>query len=200
MRRNPNPAVEWDEAIYKVGDPILFHDTTRFGSVIFNNLKGTITGIQKEAGRITFDVDIDRELSEGDVSFTDLRWLRDSVVQFDVTQRGNTDDDDDASVTLVPFQIAYAVSIHKAQGLEYDSVKVVITDANEENISHAILYTAITRAREKLKLYWSADAQQRMLSRLAIRENSKDEALLRSRRGVTPVGKRQKLAKSREKI
>ncbi len=197
---NPNPAFEWDGAIYKVGDPILFHDTTRFGSVIFNNLKGKITGIQREAGRITFDIDIDREVTESDVRFTDLRWRGNSVVQFDVTQRGNTDEDDDASVTLVPFQIAYAVSIHKAQGLEYDSVKVVITDANEENISHAILYTAITRARRKLKLYWSAEAQQRMLSRLAIRENSKDEVLLRSRRGIAPVTKRQKLAKSREKI
>lgn len=148
---------------------------------------GTITGIHKEAGHITSDVD--RELGEADVRFTDLRWLRDSIVQIDVTQRGNTDDDD-ASVTFVSFQIAYAVSIHKAQGLEYESVKVVITDANEEDISHAILYTAITRAREKLKLCWSAEAQQRILSRLAIRENSKDEALLRSQRGVTPVAKR----------
>ncbi|PVW05431.1 helicase [Microbacterium sp. Gd 4-13] len=197
---NPHPAVEWDEAIFKVDDPILFHDTTRFGDVIFNNLKGTIVGIQKEAGRITFDVDIDREVKESDVRFTDLRWLGNSVVQFEVSQRQTTDEDDDASVTLVPFQIAYAVSIHKAQGLEYDSVKVVITDANEENISHAILYTAITRARKKLKLYWSAEAQQRMLSRLAIRENSKDEALLRARRGVTPVSNRPKLAKSRGRI
>lgn len=197
---NSNPAVEWDEATYKVGDPVLFHDTARFGSVIFNNLKGKIVGVDKTQGKITFDVDIDREVSEADVRYTDLRWLGGSVVQFDVAQRGDTDEDDDASVTLVPFQIAYAVSIHKAQGLEYDSVKVVITDANEENISHAILYTAITRARQSLRLYWSADAQQRMLSRLAIRENSKDEALLRVRRGVKPITKRVKLAKERAKI
>ncbi|WP_198427399.1 C-terminal helicase domain-containing protein [Streptomyces buecherae] len=52
---------------------------------------------------------------------------------------------------MVPFQIAYAVSIHKAQGVEYKSVKVVITDANEESISHSIFYTAITRARERLE-------------------------------------------------
>ena len=53
------------------------------------------------------------------------------------------------SNTAVPFQVAYAVSIHKAQGLEYDSVKVVITDANEDDITHSIFYTAITRARER---------------------------------------------------
>lgn len=197
---NPNLAVEWDEAIYKVGDPVLFHDTARFGGLIFNNLKGKIVGVSKVPGKITFDVDIDREVSEAEVRFSELRWLGGSVVQFDVTQRGDTDDDDDASFNLVPFQIAYAVSIHKAQGLEYDSVKVVITDANEENLSHAILYTAITRARQSLKLYWSAEAQQRMLSRLAVRENSKDEALLRVRRGVKPVTKRVKIAKERAKI
>ena len=47
----------------------------------------------------------------------------------------------------MPFQVAYAVSIHKAQGLEYDSVKIVITGANEDDISHSIFYTAVTRAR-----------------------------------------------------
>ena len=49
----------------------------------------------------------------------------------------------------MPFQVAYAVSIHKAQGLEYDSVKIVITDANEDDITHSIFYTVVTRAREK---------------------------------------------------
>jgi len=42
----------------------------------------------------------------------------------------------------------HAVSIHKAQGLEYDSVKIVITDEVEELVTHNIFYTAITRARE----------------------------------------------------
>lgn len=42
------------------------------------------------------------------------------------------------SRTIVPFQIAYAVSIHKAQGLEYDSVKIVITDEVEELVTHNI--------------------------------------------------------------
>lgn len=71
-------------------------------------------------------------------------------------ERGITEDDDTVN-TLVPFQIAYAVSIHKAQGLEYDSVKVVITDANEERISHATFYTAITRARGQLGNFWTPE-------------------------------------------
>ena len=62
--------------------------------------------------------------------------------------------DDDDEYCMAPFQVAYAVSIHKAQGLEYDSVKIVITNEAEERITHNIFYTAITRAKKKLKVYW----------------------------------------------
>lgn len=195
---NPNPGVSWSEFIYKVGDPVLFNETDRFRPVIFNNLKGKIVWIDRVPGRITFDVELERDVSPLDVYNTDLRWVEGSTVQFDVFERGNTDDDEDTVNTMVPFQIAYAVSIHKAQGLEYDSVKVVITDANEENLSHSIFYTAITRARERLEVFWTPETQQRILSRLAVRESKKDENLLKVRRGVTPVAKRPKRQKARQ--
>lgn len=198
---NPSPAVQWGDATFKVNDPILFGETDRFGGITHNNLKGTIVNIATDRGRITFDVNIDKTLTTEDFYFApDIRWLGGCVVQFDVLQRGNTDDDDDASVTIVPFQIAYAVSIHKAQGLEFNSVKIVITDANEGRITHAIFYTAVTRARQFLQIFWSAEVQQRLLSKMAVRENSKDEAILRTRRGVVPVAPRPKLAKSRPPV
>ena len=187
---NPSPAVGWGESTYKVGDPVLFNDTDRFRPVIFNNMKGKIAAIDRAPGRITFDVTLENEVTESEVAFTDLRWVAESTVQFDVFERANGDEDDDPLNTLIPFQIAYAVSIHKAQGLEYDAVKVVITDANEERISHNILYTAITRARRQLGIFWTPETQQRILSRLAVRENTKDESLLKTRRGVTPLNAR----------
>ena len=178
---------------------MLFNETDRFRPVIFNNMKGRIAGIDRVPGRITFDVDLERDVTVRDVIGTDLRWVEGSTVRFDVFERANSDDDDDTVNTLVPFQIAYAVSIHKAQGLEYDSVKVVITDANEERISHNILYTAITRARRRLGVFWTPETQQRILSRLAVRENTKDESLLKAGRGVTPLGKRPKMQKTRQR-
>jgi ATP-dependent exoDNAse (exonuclease V) alpha subunit len=63
----------------------------------------------------------------------------------------------------------------------------VITDANEEDISHSVLYTAITRAREKLQIYWTPETQQAILNSLERSTNSKDVALLKARRGVTPA-------------
>ena len=52
-----------------------------------------------------------------------------------------------------PLSVGYTVSIHKAQGLEYNSAKEVIPSSNSEQISHGIFYTAITRAKEKLKIF-----------------------------------------------
>ncbi|WP_067903238.1 AAA family ATPase [Nocardia vaccinii] len=196
---NPNPAVYWSESTYKVGDPVLFNETDRFRPVIFNNLKGEIVQIDRAPGRITFDVKLERDIAETEVQQTELRLIEGSTVQFDVFERGNSDDDDDTLNTMVPFQIAYAVSIHKAQGLEYDSVKVVITDANEESISHNIFYTAITRARKHLEVFWTPETQQRILSGLTVHENTKDEHLLKVRRGIAPIVARPKRQKARQR-
>jgi ATP-dependent exoDNAse (exonuclease V) alpha subunit len=66
-------------------------------------------------------------------------------------------------MTVIPFQLAYAISIHKAQGLEYKSVKIVIPSNNAEKITHSIFYTAITRAKEKLKIFWSAETMKSII-------------------------------------
>ncbi|MDI9919315.1 ATP-binding domain-containing protein [Rhodococcus sp. IEGM 1379] len=179
------PSVTWRASTYKVGDPILFNERERFRGVIYNNLKGKIVGIESFRGHVQFDIDVDRPISAFDVIGTDLEWVRDSVVRFNVYDLDTSDDD--SLITAVPFQVAYAVSIHKAQGLEYDSVKIVITDANEDNFSHSIFYTAITRARERLQIFWTPETQQAVLTQLQHRVNSKDVKLLTKRRALTPV-------------
>jgi ATP-dependent exoDNAse (exonuclease V) alpha subunit len=184
---NPGAATAWGASTYKVGDPVLFSETDRFRPVIYNNLKGKIVDIQTFPGHIQFDVSLDRPVTAFDVDGVQLRYVKDSTVQFDVYERGSGDDDDDSTTGSVPFQVAYAVSIHKAQGLEYDSVKVVITDANEDDISHNIFYTAITRAREHLQIFWTPETEHAVLSSLQPNVNKKDAALLSSRRGLAPM-------------
>lgn len=184
---NPNPASTWRVSTYKVGDPILFNETERFRPVIFNNLKGRIVDINTAPGQIQFDVDLDRPLSEFDVDGAELEWVEGSTVRFSVYDYDTSDEDDDSLNTTVPFQVAYAVSIHKAQGLEYDSVKIVITDANEDDITHSIFYTAVTRAREKLRLFWTPETQHAVLNSLERSDSPKDVAILASRRGLTPL-------------
>lgn len=186
---NPNPAITWGVSTYKVEDPVLFNETERFRPVIYNNLKGRIVDIEHTRGRIRFDVELDRPLSEFDVLGTELEWLGGSTVRFSVYEYDTSDEDDDSLTTTVPFQVAYAVSIHKAQGLEYDFVKVVITDANEDDLTHSIFYTAVTRAREQLRIFWTPETQRAVLKRLRRSDNPKDVALLSSRRRLTPVSR-----------
>lgn len=184
---NPGKPVVWGVNTYKVGDPVLFNDSDRFKPFIYNNLKGRIVDIVVHEEHIQFDVWLDRTVTELDVDGEDLRYVGESTVSFDVFLQGSTDEDDETAYTSVPFQVAYAVSIHKAQGLEYGSVKVVITATNEDDISHSIFYTAITRAREHLKIYWSAETQKSVLGKLEHSRSGKDVALLKSRRGVVPL-------------
>jgi ATP-dependent exoDNAse (exonuclease V) alpha subunit len=184
---NPAVATDWGVTTYKPGDPVLFNETQRFRPVIYNNLKGRIVSIERVRGRIQFDVELDRHLSEFDVDGEELEWMGASTVRFSVYEYDTSDEDDDSLNTSVPFQVAYAVSIHKAQGLEYDSVKIVITNANEDDITHNIFYTAVTRARERLQIFWTPETQQAVLRGLHRIANPKDVALLSGRRGLVPV-------------
>jgi hypothetical protein len=185
---NENTPVIWlDHHTYKVGDPVLFNESGRFGSTIHNNLKGSILDIQTSEDSIQFDIQIDKPISELDIRGYDLELLDSteetkSTIRFSVNKLRNTDEDDDDSASdIVPFQVAYAVSIHKAQGLEYDSVKVVITNETEERISHNVFYTAITRAKKKLKIYWTPETENKILSKLEQKFNKKDAQLLQSK-------------------
>lgn len=189
---NPNPAFKWDIQQYKVGDPILFLESDRFSPVIYNNMKGEILDIKildegTNNERIRFDVEIPKNIDESDAMFCDLRLLdceedNKSIVRFYVHKVKSVDEDNDdrTSKTVVPFQVAYAVSIHKAQGLEYNSVKIVITDEVEELVTHNIFYTAITRAREKLKIYWTPETEEKVISRIKPRDISKDVEILKT--------------------
>lgn len=200
MQENNNGKEVWRGIQrYKVGDHILFNDSAdKFFSrnkdqvpIIHNNMKARIVNFttldkDKPTERIQFDIEIDRPLIELNVDDYEFEIIGNaengnSIIRFAVNKNKSTDEDDDgASKTTVPFQIAYAVSIHKAQGLEYDSVKIIITDEIDELITHSIFYTAITRARKKLKIYWAQEVEKKVLDRLEPKNNSHDVALLKS--------------------
>ena len=52
-------------------------------------------------------------------------------------------------------QPAYALTIHKAQGSEFDRLALVFDAHQEKGVTRELLYTGITRAREKLDVYAS---------------------------------------------
>lgn len=183
---NPNRAFQWGINVYKVDDPVLFIESKRFFPLIYNNMKGKIIKIEVEDKKIWFDIELEISINELDAVDYDFELMEpagngNSIIRFSVNKYRSTDEDDDYSDVVVPFQIAYAVSIHKAQGLEYKSVKVVITNESEEKITHNIFYTAITRARENLRVYWSPEVENRILSSMKLRNDNKDVGLLKAK-------------------
>ena len=180
---NKTKSVTMGVDVYKVGDKVVFKECDRFHDIFYNNLKGTIVDINEEDLRVQFYIEVDKVFDELDIQteeFVVEKQTDDgkSVVSFWVSKFVNEDDDDKADDAIVPFQIAYAISIHKAQGLEYDSVKIVITDEIEQLISHNVFYTAITRAKKSLKIYWSKNAQSKILKNMKELHKDRDIAIL----------------------
>ena len=191
---NSSATVTWGIQQYKVNDPILFNDSDRFAPVIYNNMKGRITGIEildknTIAEHIQFDIELDKVLMGTDAFGQSFQLLPNapsgnSVIRFTVTKSKSADEDNPSGrfskEDIVPFQIAHAVSIHKAQGLEYSSVKIVITDEIDELITHNIFYTAITRTRNKLKIYWTPEVEKKVLESIKPKDIGRDVSLLRN--------------------
>lgn len=187
---NLSTPISWGIQQYKVNDPILFNDSGRFAPLIYNNMKGWIVGIEiidsgEFTERIQFDIKLDTVINGVDAFNQEFDLLessdsQNSIIRFSVNKLESEDDDDDsASKAVIPFQVAYAISIHKAQGLEFNSIKIVITDEVDELITHNIFYTAITRARNKLKIYWTPEVEQKILGNIKPKNNNKDIQLLR---------------------
>ncbi|WP_149710520.1 ATP-dependent RecD-like DNA helicase [Campylobacter concisus] len=185
---NKNQSFEIGNFEFKIGDPVLFVDNNFFVSDLHNNLKGKIINIidKNEENELYFKVEVDKVFEDDHVFTAGLELIskndNKSIVGFGVDKNINTDNDDASE--KIPFMLAYAVSIHKSQGLEYDSVKIVITREIEENISHNIFYTAITRAKKYLKIYWSPETQQYIIKNFNIKNNKKDIKILKAKNNI----------------
>lgn len=160
----------WEEWSYKIGDPILFNSSERFPG-LYNNLKGRIVDIYKNDDSISFVIDVDTILTEADCNKQELTYIggddKITRVQFTVYEYDSELSGDEKKISreqsVIPFQLAYAVSIHKSQGLEYNAVKIIIPNSNSEKITHGIFYTAITRAKNNLKIFWAPETMAKII-------------------------------------
>ncbi|WP_337798021.1 ATP-dependent RecD-like DNA helicase [Mesomycoplasma hyorhinis] len=136
---------------FKVGDPILFTDIGKDqnGRNYYNNLKGKIEEIrileEENGNSIIFKIKCPSILSE----FIEIK----SVLE--------NSDSDNQEVNL-PFTLSYAISINKAQGLEFNSVSLVFSSITDDLITFEIFYTAVTRAKKHLKIYWSPEVERKI--------------------------------------
>lgn len=188
QEKNPNEGIDWGVHSYKVGDPIIFTESG-FAPVLYNNLKGRIAKITPVENEIHFEIIIEYTPNPFDAYARNVELLENlpdgkSRIKFSVSRLDNVDEDLDDSDRLVPFQISYATSIHKAQGLEYKSVKIVFVDEVQDMVTHSIFYTAITRAKERLEIYWSPETADKVYEKIKANLNAKDADIFKGKYGL----------------
>ncbi|GGR30706.1 AAA family ATPase [Deinococcus ruber] len=79
----------------------------------------------------------------------------------------------------IPISLAYAMTIHRSQGSEWDRVIVVLSDDHTRLLSRQLAYTAVTRAKRDLTAAGQRSAWNRAAMTGAARCFSQLEALLR---------------------
>jgi exodeoxyribonuclease V alpha subunit len=80
----------------------------------------------------------------------------------------------DALVHIVP---SWAMTVHKAQGSEFDGVVIVLPDADMPLLTRELVYTAMTRARRSVLFVGASDLLARAVSRTAERHSGIAERL-----------------------
>ena len=65
---------------------------------------------------------------------------------------------------------AYAMTIHKSQGSEFDHVAVSFDDSNARLLSQELIYTAVTRAKKRVSIFSTNSALTRALSTPTMRQ------------------------------
>ncbi len=167
-------AFSWEEWSYKIGDRIIFINTRR-SALLYNNLRGIITNIAYAEKSIIFEIEVKAFFTESQCEAESFDYVdtteKGTIIRIEVISWDDELSEEEKVKTVIPFQLSYAISIHKAQGLEYKSVKIVIPSSNAEKITHSIFYTAITRAKEKLKIFWSAETMKSIIENFTTDEN-----------------------------
>ena len=84
------------------------------------------------------------------------------------------------AVRLPAHETAFAMTVHKSQGTEFDRVAVVLPAARTRVLTRELVYTAITRARKQVLLVGSADRITEALSKTTHRESGLARRLARA--------------------
>jgi exodeoxyribonuclease V alpha subunit len=102
-----------------------------------------------------------------------------NVIRIDLKAQDIEIELEDQSSTVVRFtfqdaagyiRLAYACSVHKAQGHEYDTVVMPLVASFQSQLQRNLLYTAVTRAKKKVILVGTHAAMEK-----AVANNREDE-------------------------
>jgi exodeoxyribonuclease V alpha subunit len=83
---------------------------------------------------------------------------------------------------LPEHETVYAMTVHKSQGSEFNNVLFILPERDSPVLTRELVYTAVTRARQKVSLWSSESTLRASLSRTTRRMSGLSDALWRSAR------------------
>lgn len=92
-----------------------------------------------------------------------------------------------AEARLPPYSAAFALSVHKAQGSEFDEVLIVLPEEDGPLLTRELLYTAVSRARKRVRLVGSPEVVAATLGRRAQRYSGLVDAIAGAARAPEDV-------------
>ena len=72
---------------------------------------------------------------------------------------------------LTDVESAFAMTVHKSQGSEFSHTVLLLPQHDSPILTRELVYTGITRARDRLTLVGSADIFRRAVSRRTVRHS-----------------------------
>ena len=80
-------------------------------------------------------------------------------------------------VRLPEHETVYALTVHKSQGSEFDRVLLILPDRDSPVLTRELIYTGITRARERVEVWGEEGVFRRAVSRRTTRLSGLRDAL-----------------------
>ena len=108
--------------------------------------------------------DVDNNIYNGDIGYIDSIKYEGKKLVVEINYMGNIVEY--KSGEFDKFNLAYAISIHKSQGSEYDNVVVILSKSFNRMFYNKLIYTAVTRAKKSLIIIGSIDSLNKSVSTL----------------------------------
>ena len=130
---------------------------------IAKQLTNNTQELKQDAPIIVTKNDYNLDVYNGDMSYLEQqndKWYATFIIE-GKQQR--------IQIQALNWQIAHAISIHKAQGSEYDHVLITLNENTEHELTNALLYTAISRAKKTISLW----ASERLIEKIILNQEKR---------------------------
>jgi len=78
---------------------------------------------------------------------------------------------------LPDYELAYAMTVHKAQGSQFERVLLILPDRDSPVLSRELIYTGVTRASKRVDVWFTEPVLSAAIARQAIRRSGLRDAL-----------------------